>query len=364
MWYKFKWLQTTEEVAEVAIITPEGEELSPEIYTIKDATKAGLLGKFNWKGHPKTMLRWRAVSNAVKFHCPHVMNGFALVEDDDNVNSIQGEIQIEHTDNASKLLQQQKSETTAQEINAEPVAEKKYNVKEDIKSIKDKHEQEVENNIHNGILDEIHNNIASVSGDETGVPVSTNLPGIPVDIQVDILVSDEDLKNIEAGIKITNTDVKGMLEYFKVDTLMNLTVEQGKQANAILKAKAEKIQKANEEVVKEEPKVEPVLEPVKEESAIAKTMREAREKAKNKTEIKQAIAETIQIPSEVCQYLNSIEKTPEAELPDDIIYLKVDCNRGKFKGIEAYPSLMEEVTKMLESKKEPEGMIKDIIFGK
>lgn len=83
--FKIKWIESTEEKAVVVIVDKNGEETLPEAYTIQDATKAGLLTKLPWKAHPRTMLRWRAISNAIKFNHPEVLSGLSIVEDDDTV---------------------------------------------------------------------------------------------------------------------------------------------------------------------------------------------------------------------------------------------------------------------------------------
>lgn len=108
--YKIKWGDCSKIKASVSVIGPDDKETSPETYTIEEAKEAGLLGKSNWSGHPKTMLRWRALGNAVKFNFPHLLQGMSLVEDDDEVNSVQGEVEVVAQDNATKLLNEKKEE--------------------------------------------------------------------------------------------------------------------------------------------------------------------------------------------------------------------------------------------------------------
>ena len=50
-------------------------------FTFKDAAKAGLVNKDNWKSYPKNMLFARALSNACRFYCPEVISGYYSVEE-------------------------------------------------------------------------------------------------------------------------------------------------------------------------------------------------------------------------------------------------------------------------------------------
>ena len=59
------------------------------------------------------------------------------------------------------------------------------------------------------------------------------------------------------------------------------------------------------------------------------------------------LATTGEIPGDVCQYLNSIENIDIATLPTDIMMLQIDTMKGKFRGYSAYPSLQEEMNKMV-----------------
>jgi len=50
-------------------------------FTFKDAAKAGLVNKDNWKNYPKNMLFARALSNACTFFCPEVVSGYYSTEE-------------------------------------------------------------------------------------------------------------------------------------------------------------------------------------------------------------------------------------------------------------------------------------------
>jgi len=80
----------------------------------------------------------------------------------------------------------------------------------------------------------------------------------------------------------------------------------------------------------------------KEETKAAKSMREGMEKGK--TEEKSG-DEITGVPEDVCVYLNSIDGVEEDKLETDILMLKLDANRGVFKGYEAYPNLKKELNK-------------------
>jgi len=78
--FKVKWGACDDNEANVVIIDPDGEEHG-EKYTYAEAMKSGLGTKRNWVSYRKNMLRWKAVSNAVRFFCPEVLSGFYLKEE-------------------------------------------------------------------------------------------------------------------------------------------------------------------------------------------------------------------------------------------------------------------------------------------
>lgn len=51
-------------------------------YTLGDAKRAGLMGNTGWKNDPSTMLRWRAVANAVRLACPEVLGGISYLPEE------------------------------------------------------------------------------------------------------------------------------------------------------------------------------------------------------------------------------------------------------------------------------------------
>lgn len=56
-------------------------------FTIKDAAKAGLVNKDNWKSYPRNMLYARALSNACRFYCPEVISGYYSLEEMEDLDS-------------------------------------------------------------------------------------------------------------------------------------------------------------------------------------------------------------------------------------------------------------------------------------
>ena len=74
------------------------------------------------------------------------------------------------------------------------------------------------------------------------------------------------------------------------------------------------------------------------ETKAAKQMREAMQKTKQFLALKK-------IPQNICKYLNAIKDIKEKKLPWDIVILKKHCEQGGFHGIEAYPSIEEELKK-------------------
>ena len=50
-------------------------------WTIADATRAGLIGKDNWKHYPRTMLMWRALAENFRVTFPDIISGMYLIEE-------------------------------------------------------------------------------------------------------------------------------------------------------------------------------------------------------------------------------------------------------------------------------------------
>jgi len=61
------------------------EEVGSETFSIKDAERAGLLGKNNWKNYPQAMLWARALTQAARMHCPDVFMGSVYSPDEMNI---------------------------------------------------------------------------------------------------------------------------------------------------------------------------------------------------------------------------------------------------------------------------------------
>lgn len=58
----------------------ERKELGKSSFTFKDAAKAGLVNKDNWKSYPRNMLFARALSNGVRWYCPDAATGYTVEE--------------------------------------------------------------------------------------------------------------------------------------------------------------------------------------------------------------------------------------------------------------------------------------------
>jgi len=54
----------------------------PSRFTIEDATRAGLMGKDNWKKYPKDMLFSKALTRAARAYCSHIIAGFCYVKEE------------------------------------------------------------------------------------------------------------------------------------------------------------------------------------------------------------------------------------------------------------------------------------------
>ena len=63
----------------------EQRALGVSTFTFKDAAKAGLVNKDNWKNYPKNMLFARALSNGARWYCPDVICGWYTVEETNDI---------------------------------------------------------------------------------------------------------------------------------------------------------------------------------------------------------------------------------------------------------------------------------------
>ena len=84
-------------------IMASGELVGSTTFTFKDAAKASLVNKDNWKNYPKNMLFARAISNACRFYCPEVISGYYTTEEledlGDSVSSpVKTSVKVDVTD--------------------------------------------------------------------------------------------------------------------------------------------------------------------------------------------------------------------------------------------------------------------------
>ncbi len=59
----------------------EKVDLGKSTFTFKDAAKAGLVNKDNWKNYPRNMMFARALSNGARWYCPDATASFYSVEE-------------------------------------------------------------------------------------------------------------------------------------------------------------------------------------------------------------------------------------------------------------------------------------------
>ena len=82
--YRTKKLDNDECILEFFKITEDEKELLGEsIFTFKDAARAGLVNKDNWKNYPRNCLFARALSNGVKWFAPDAACGYTIEELED-----------------------------------------------------------------------------------------------------------------------------------------------------------------------------------------------------------------------------------------------------------------------------------------
>lgn len=72
--YDYKIEQLDNETC-ILVFTKNDIEIGKSEFTFKDAAKAGLVNKDNWKNYPRNMLFARALNNGVRWYCPHLYAG-------------------------------------------------------------------------------------------------------------------------------------------------------------------------------------------------------------------------------------------------------------------------------------------------
>ena len=78
---------STEEICTIEFYE-NGELLGTSSYSIKQAAKAGLINKDNWRKYPQIMLYNRAVSMGIKLFMPQILGGVNLYEDFDELPGV------------------------------------------------------------------------------------------------------------------------------------------------------------------------------------------------------------------------------------------------------------------------------------
>ena len=82
--YDYKVMSITTEECKILFLENVGDkqkEIGISEFTFKDAAKAGLVNKENWKSYPKNMLFARALANGVRFYCPDAACGWHVAEE-------------------------------------------------------------------------------------------------------------------------------------------------------------------------------------------------------------------------------------------------------------------------------------------
>lgn len=82
--YDYKVESLTNEECKILFIEIDGDkqkEIGVSEFTFKDAARAGLANKDNWKNYPRNCLFARALANGVRFYCPDAACGWHVAEE-------------------------------------------------------------------------------------------------------------------------------------------------------------------------------------------------------------------------------------------------------------------------------------------
>lgn len=72
--YDYSVVELTNEECTLSF-SSEGKEVGTSTFTMKDAAKAGIINKDNWKNYPRNCLFARALANGCRWYCPDVFSG-------------------------------------------------------------------------------------------------------------------------------------------------------------------------------------------------------------------------------------------------------------------------------------------------
>lgn len=67
--------------------TEDDTIIGTSVFTFKDAAKAGIVNKDNWKNYPRNMLFARALANGVRWYCPDAVSGYYTTEEIQDIPS-------------------------------------------------------------------------------------------------------------------------------------------------------------------------------------------------------------------------------------------------------------------------------------
>lgn len=82
--FRVEWVKLDDTVAQ--IVVHRGKESYPATWTAERARKLGLAGKDNYQKQQGTMLKWRAVGEALRALCSDILKGFYLEGEMDGVD--------------------------------------------------------------------------------------------------------------------------------------------------------------------------------------------------------------------------------------------------------------------------------------
>lgn len=263
--------------------------------TVGDYTATVFFKEYNtgynqWASKPRTMIAKVAEMHANRMAFPEVLHQ-AYIEGEFEESTTK-----KNADNASKLLQEKVEDELAEEI-----------VEKTVKEIQTEsaigiNESEVKNPIPKAT--ELTGKVAKkvVEGEIETISIEEDEKDIDEVLTIDS--QDGEAERIRKLIKKAEAEESDILKFYEVEKLEDFPVKDLGKLEKILITKAKNITKA-------EKNTEP-------------------EKG---------------IPGDVCEYLNSIKNTDESTLPGDIMLLKLDSNKGVFRGYDAYPSLADELKK-------------------
>jgi len=120
--YDYKVEVLTNDECKIMFLENVGEsqkELGISEFSLKDAARAGIVNKENWKNYPRNCLFARALANGVRFYCPDAACGWHVAEEYQDLYESKSNSETITITSDGKVLKDEQKENLRQDIQPE-----------------------------------------------------------------------------------------------------------------------------------------------------------------------------------------------------------------------------------------------------